>query len=141
MSTPQPITENELQNALDRAVQQVRLNLPLYTERCQNHSSVNGVYPACDNTQWTCGFWPGEIWLCYEHTGEDCFLQAGSTLADSFYNRIRNQIEVDHHDMGFLYTPSCTAAWKLCQNRTARKAALLSADQLIRRFQPKGEFF
>lgn len=141
MSTPQPITENELQTALDRAVRQVRLNLPLYTERCQNHSSVNGVYPACDNTQWTCGFWPGEIWLCYERTGEDCFLQAGNLLADSFYNRIRNQIEVDHHDMGFLYTPSCTAAWKLCRNRTARKAALLAADQLLRRFQPRGEFF
>lgn len=126
---------------MDRAVQQVRLNLPLYTERCQNHSSVNGVYPACDNTQWTCGFWPGEIWLCYERTGEGCFLQAGNTLADSFYNRIRNQIEVGHHDMGFLYTPSCTAAWKLCRNQTARKAALLAADQLVRRFQPRGEFF
>lgn len=141
MSTPQPITENELQTALDRAVRQVRLNLPLYTERCQNHSSVNGVYPACDNAQWTCGFWPGEIWLCYERTGEDRFLQAGNTLADSFYNRIRNQIEVDHHDMGFLYTLSCTAAWKLCRNRTAKKAALLAADQLLRRFQPRGAFF
>lgn len=140
MSTLLPITENEAGTALDRAAAQVRMNLPLYAGQCQNHSSVNGVYPACENTQWTCGFWPGEIWLCYERTGEDCFLQAGNALVESFYQRIRNQIEIDHHDMGFLYTPSCTAAWKLTGNRTARTAALMAADQLLRRFQSKGGF-
>ena len=47
------------------------MNLPLYTDRCQNHSSVNNIYPACDNVQWTCGFWPGEVWLAYERTGDE----------------------------------------------------------------------
>ena len=134
------ITREQARDALDRAVAQVRLNLPLYTYQCQNHSSVDNIYPPCDNVQWTCGFWPGELWLCYERTGDDCFLKTGKQLVESFSYRIRHKVEVDHHDMGFLYTPSCVAAWKLTKNRLAREAALLAAHQLVQRFQPQGEF-
>lgn len=135
-----PLSGQAARRALDRAVEQVRLNLPLYTHQCQNHSSVDGIYPPCDNVQWTCGFWPGEIWLAYEHTGEGCFRAAAETLVDSFDVRIRKKIEVDHHDMGFLYTPSCVAAYKLTGSEQAKEAALLAADQLLTRFQPNGSF-
>ena len=126
--------------ALDEACDQVRINLPLYTDRCQNHSSVNNLYPACDNNQWTCGFWPGEVWLAYERTGEEAFKQSALTLVDSFAYRIDHKIEVDHHDMGFLYSPSCVAAYKLVGSEKARDAAIKAADQLISRFQEKGQF-
>ena len=135
-----PITNQAASAALDAAVEQVRINLPLYTDRCQNHSSVNNIYPACDNVQWTCGFWPGEVWLSYERTGDQAFRDTAMTLVGSFDHRIRNHIEVDHHDMGFLYSPSCVAAYKLTGDTTARDAAILAADQLISRFQPKGQF-
>ena len=135
-----PITNQAAAAALDAAVEQVRINLPLYTDRCQNHSSVDNIYPACDNVQWTCGFWPGEVWLSYERTGDEAFRRTAMTLVQSFDHRIRNHIEVDHHDMGFLYSPSCVAAYKLTGDTTARDAAILAADQLISRFQPKGQF-
>ena len=140
MNRPLPISNEEARAALDRAVEQVRLNLPLYAGKCQNHSSVDGVYPPCDNTQWTCGFWPGEIWLAYEHTGDKAFRDAGLALAENFGRRIREKIEVDHHDMGFLYTPSCVAACRLTGDKGAREAAIAAADQLLTRFQPRGEF-
>ncbi len=140
MSRYLPITDGQVNAALDKAVEQVRLNLPKYTRQCQHHSSVNGIYPPCDNTDWTCGFWPGEVWLAYQRTGDDAFRQAGMTMVDSFLHRIREKIQVDHHDMGFLYTPSCVAAYRLTGDRKAREAAILAADQLISRFQPKGEF-
>lgn len=60
---------------------------------------------------------------------------------DSFLYRIEHKIEVDHHDMGFLYSPSCVAAYKLTGSEKGRKAAILAADQLCTRFQEKGEFF
>ena len=126
--------------ALDEACDQVRINLPLYTDRCQNHSSVNNLYPACDNNQWTCGFWPGEVGLAYERTGEESFKKSALTLVDSFAYRIDHKIEVDHHDMGFLYSPSCVAAYKLVGSEKARDAAIKAADQLISRFQEKGQF-
>lgn len=140
MSRPLPITNERVQAALESAVEQVRLNLPKYTKKCQNHSSVDNIYPACGNTQWTCGFWPGEVWLAYERTHDEAFLQTGKTMVESFHRRIVKKIRVAHHDMGFLYTPACVAAYKLTGDRQAREAAVLAADQLISRFQPKGEF-
>lgn len=134
------MTDAQANAALDQAVEQVRINLPLYTEKCQNHSSVDGIYPACENVQWTCGFWPGEVWLSYERTGDDAFRACAQTLVESFADRIEQKIEVDHHDMGFLYSPSCVAAYKLTGSEQGKRAAILAADQLISRFQPKGEF-
>ncbi|WP_457942967.1 glycoside hydrolase family 88 protein [Caproiciproducens sp. LBM24188] len=134
------LTDSEVEEALVRATEQVRRNLPKFTYVSQNHSSVNGFYPPCDNNQWTCGFWPGEIWLSYEYTGDDIFRYAALIQVESFLHRIENHIEVDHHDMGFLYSPSCVAAYKLTGSEKGKKAAILAADQLITRFQPKGEF-
>ena len=134
------MTDAEAKAALDAACRQVKINLPLYTHQCQNHSSVNGIYPGCENNQWTCGFWPGEIWLAYEHTGEESYKAAALTLVDSFASRIDHKVEVDHHDMGFLYSPTCVAAYKLTGSETGRRAAVAAADQLLTRFQPKGGF-
>lgn len=54
------MTDAEARQALADACKQVETNLPLYTYQCQNHSSVNNIYPGCANNQWTCGFWPGK---------------------------------------------------------------------------------
>lgn len=134
------LTENEAERALDTAVALVRRNLPMFTHACQNHSSVHDIYPRCANNQWTCGFWPGEVWLAYERTGDEAFKAAALTLVDSFLARIVNKVAVDHHDMGFLYTPSCVAAYKLTGSHKGLQAALLAARQLCGRFQEKGQF-
>ena len=135
------LTKPEAEQALDTAIALVRRNLPLYTDHCQNHSSVHDIYPQCENNQWTCGFWPGEVWLSYERTGDEAFKNTALILVDSFLYRIEHKIEVDHHDMGFLYSPSCVAAYKLTGSEKGRRAAILAADQLCTRFQEKGEFF
>ena len=106
----------------------------------QNHSSVNDIYPGCANNQWTCGFWPGEIWLAYEATGDEKFKTAALIQVDSFADRIARKVEVDHHDMGFLYSPTCVAAWKLVGSEKGKNAAIAAADQLLTRYQPSGRF-
>ena len=137
---PQPITDQEVKAALDLAVGQIRRNLPAFTHASQSHSSVGNFYPAVANDQWTAGFWPGELWLAFEHSGEAVFRDAAQIQVQSFLHRIVNRIETDHHDMGFLYSPSCIAAWKLVGDEDGRRAAILAADQLIERFQPVGQF-
>lgn len=127
--------------ALSGAAEAIYRSLPEFTYVCRNHSSVGGVYPSCGNDQWTCGFWPGQLWLAYEHTGGPVFRHAALIQVESFLDRIERKIEVGHHDMGFLYTPSCVAAYRLTGSARARRAALLAADQLLSRWQPKGRFF
>lgn len=134
------ITEDEVSEAIATIVTQVRRNLPNFTYSAQNHSSVDNFYPAVSNDQWTAGFWPGSIWLAYEATGNKLFRYAAQIHVQSFLHRIENRIATDHHDMGFLFSPSCVAAWKLVDDEDGRKAALLAADQLLERFQEKGQF-
>jgi len=137
---PAPFSTEEAREAIDVAVAQVRRNLPQFTYATQNHSSVGNFYPAVPNDQWTAGFWPGSIWLAYQATGDETFRHAAQIQVQSFLHRIEQRIETDHHDMGFLYSPTCVAAWRLVGDEDGRKAALMAADQLLERFHEKGEF-
>ena len=141
------ITDGEIEEALDFCAEQVVKYLPDFTDKFQKAYSENGFYEPIDNNYWTCGFWTGEIWLAYEHMmrKEDTYTaselrNAAYVQVDSFLKRIDEKIEVDHHDMGFLYSPSCVAAYKLTGSRVGCEAAIKAADQLITRFQPVGKF-
>lgn len=135
------ISESELNQAKELAVFLIREKLDEYTEYFPDSNSHNQFYPKSENVEWTTGFWTGQIWLSYEITGEECFKRAGDIQVGSFLQRIVKEQDVDHHDMGFLYSPSCVAAWQLTGNETGKKAALLAADNLRGRFQEKGQFF
>lgn len=134
------ISGEEIQAALDFSCRQILHVLPEFTDKFQHAFSTDGFYPPVENRDWTCGFWTGEIWLAYEHCGDQRLRHAGEVQVHDFLNRIDNKISVDHHDMGFLYSPSCVAAYKLIGSREGREAALKAADQLVGRFQPVGEF-
>ncbi len=134
------ITGEETKKGLTFCNEQILRVLPQFTERFQKAYSEGNFYQPVENDDWTCGFWTGEIWLAYEFSGDERLKKAAEIQVDSFLNRIRNKIAVDHHDMGFLYSPSCVAAYKLTGSEKGREAALLAADQLIARYHPVGEF-
>lgn len=127
-------------NALSRAVEIIRADLPEFTDKFPSSNSVNGFYQPTENVEWTTGFWTGSLWLAYEHTHDILFKQAAEKQVDSFYNRIQQKIDVNHHDMGFLFSLSCVAAYKLTGNEKAREAALMAADHLALRYREKGKF-
>lgn len=133
-------THEEMIAALDRACTQVEKNLPEFTYQYQSASSTDLFYQPIINKDWTNGFWTGEIWLAYEHTKKNIFKYAALIQVEDFYKRIHEEFSVDHHDLGFLYSLSCVAGWKLTGDETAKQAAILAAEKLITRFQEKGEF-
>lgn len=47
---------------------------------------------------------------------------------------------LDHHDIGFLYSLSAGAAYKLTGNETYQATFIQAADVLLHRFQEKGNF-
>lgn len=106
----------------------------------------NGEYVAIENADirgnyWIEGFWPGQLWLAYEETGDEEFRKLAEKNVDDFYKRVVENNNIDwHHDTGFLYSPSCVAAYMLTKNETAKKAALMAAYSLSRRFRFKGNF-
>lgn len=135
---------DEVRAAMDIAAAQVERNLDTFTEKFPGANSFDNFYKPGPNVDWTTGFWTGGIWLAYENAKteeeRERLRRAGEIQVDSFLERIEKRVEVDHHDMGFLYSLSCVAAYKLTGMEKAKKAALLAADNLISRFQPVGEF-
>ncbi len=136
-----PITNEELSSAIQYATQNTLASLSSFTTDFKYSHTVQNYYPKSKNVEWTTGFWTGELWLTWEHTQNDAIKEAALLQVESFLHRIKNKIDVDHHDMGFLYSPSCVAAYKLVGSNIGKEAALLAADNLLSRFQEKGQFF
>ena len=108
-----------------------------------SHESKNGVYSKEDNLTsagWNTGFFTGMLWLAYEATGDEKYKERALSHIPSFYERIEKKLGVNHHDMGFLYVPSCVAAYKLTGDETAKKAAIMAADHLLTRYIEKGGY-
>jgi unsaturated chondroitin disaccharide hydrolase len=77
------------------------------------------------------------LWLAHELTGNVKYRQAAESHLPSFIERIENKIDVDTHDLGFLYSLSCVASWRLTGNERAKASALLAAEQLMTRYLEK----
>lgn len=130
----------KIKEAVKQACEILHDNLAVYTDKFQDSNTTHGIYKATENVEWTTGFLTGEYWLSYELTHDEAFKRAALVQVESFYERIEKKIDVNHHDMGFLYTPSCVAAYKLAGSERGKKAALLAADNLAERFREKGQF-
>lgn len=144
---------DKLDTAVRSALQKIDLLLEKFTYKFPGSNTRNNMYdyrkpfvdenPTNDpveeggNFDWTTGFWTGMIWLAYELTGDDKYRAAAEIHVDSFRDRIERNIDCDTHDLGFLYTLSCVAAFKLTGNRKAEQTALLAADRLMTRYFPK----
>lgn len=135
------ITDKELKEALRVAANLVQENCGTFSAKFPSSNSFNQFYLESENIEWTTGFWTGQIWLAYEYMKSPVLLQAGKNQIASFLKRIHEKMDVNHHDMGFLYSPSCVAAYQLFGDEMAKEAALLAADQLLGRFCEKGQFF
>ena len=131
-----PAGREPLDAILAAVLERIDRNLEVFTDAFPAPSSIDGVYPAIDNVEWTNGFWTGMLWLAYEASGEARYRQAAEAQVKTFKRRIDDGINVDHHDLGFLYSLSCVAAWKLTGDACARDTALQAADLLLERYLP-----
>lgn len=148
-----PITEatldaDALEAAVSAATRAVGRLAEKFGVRYPDDTTAAGRYPlrpAPDglpegsNVGWTTSFVPGTQWLAYELTGDPAFRRSGEAHVESFEDRVTRRLELDTHDLGFLYTLSCVAPARLTGDDGARSAALDAADHLMVRFlEPAG---
>jgi len=104
-------------------------------------SSVDNVYPAVENDRgWNEGFWTGMLWLAYEATGDEKYKERALSHLPSYEKRIDEKLGTTTHDMGFIYIPSCVAAYKLEGNEQGKRSAIKAADHLLGRYIVPGDF-
>jgi unsaturated chondroitin disaccharide hydrolase len=132
---PAPSRER-LQTVIAEVLARIDDSLAVFTRAFPAPSSVGGVYPAIGNVEWTNGFWTGMLWLAYEVSGEPRYRGAAERQVRSFQQRMDGRVNIDHHDLGFLYSLSCVPAWKLTGDADARDTAVQAADVLLGRYLP-----
>lgn len=134
------VKKNEIISAIENCVKQIDTNMDVFLNRFPSPGCKNDRYDIIDNIEWTNGFWTGLLWLAYEYTHDEKYQKLACDNILSFKERIDKMIELDHHDLGFLYSLSCVAGYKLIDNQIGKESALKACDKLISRFQNKGEF-
>jgi len=131
------------EKALQDVIQQVERNLALFTEQFPSAHSVGLQYQPVKNadlayySDWTSSFWTGMVWLAYELTVEDKYAEVAQKHVDSFQERLVTRDILNHHDIGFLYSLSCVAGYKLAKDEKSKHIALDAAKLLAMRFREK----
>lgn len=89
------------------------------------------------NGDWVGGFWPGSLWLAWLYSGDAQF----RTLAEASALKLApRESDTTTHDLGFLFTPSWTTAWRLTGDTKWRDGAVAAAGSLIQRYNTAGKF-
>jgi unsaturated chondroitin disaccharide hydrolase len=142
-SVKQTYQEFDVQSAIQCALDTVARNLATFGDGFPGDTTENNVYnlrrargdfAEGSNYDWTTSFWTGMLWLAYELTVDEKYRQAAEGHIASFVERIEKKIDVETHDLGFLYTLACVAPWRLTGNEEAKQTALAAADQLMGRY-------
>ncbi len=76
------------------------------------------------------------MWLGYTLTGQARYRDAACAQARDFGRRLAADVDLEHHDLGFLYLLSNVAADRLLALPGARDIALAAAQRLLARYLP-----
>lgn len=109
-----------------------------YDDRFSGEYASHGA--AADGISWwTNGFWGGIMWLLYQDTKQEKYLEIARSCErklgqcfDEYYGL--------HHDVGFMFQPTAVTDYRLTGNADSRKMALHAANLLAGRFNPAGKF-
>lgn len=134
------LTKEEIEKGLNILIKNIDENLDRYTNKFPSACTTNLKYRVKDNDDWTNGFWTGMLWLAYEYIGDEKYKKVAKIHTDNFKERYDKDSVLNHHDIGFLYSPSVVADYKVSGSEMARELGIKAATKLKGRYQEKGGF-
>lgn len=124
-----------LQAAIEDAMLKIKSNIERHPGLLP-HITGSQQYRWGENDDWIEGFYIGMMWLSYQYSGDEAFKRAAESFHENFKHRLQQHIELDHHDLGFLYGLSARAQWDITGDEDARQTALQAASKLRDRWRP-----
>ncbi len=85
-------------------------------------------------------FMRGYYGLCMSLQVIKLFYNSAKHHSEMFHKRLVDRVELEHHDMGFLFTLSSVADYKITEDEQAKQDGIEAAEWLLKRYQPKGKF-
>ncbi|MDR2976232.1 MAG: glycoside hydrolase family 88 protein [Streptococcaceae bacterium] len=126
-----------IKNSIDFSLKKIQQNLETFSELVPPAASENLVYQPEGNTDWTASFWVGQLFLAKEIDGSDRYDQVIENQLKSFETRLKNKVDLETHDIGFLYILSTIADYKLNRTPNSKLLAIQAADLLMERYNEK----
>ncbi|KAL1917374.1 uncharacterized protein VTP21DRAFT_5030 [Calcarisporiella thermophila] len=84
--------------------------------------------------EWTVGFYPGSLWLIFEHTGDAKWRQ----LAEASQEGVKAfENNTQTHDVGFVIMSTYGNGYRLVHNKSYERVIKNAAKSLATRFKPK----
>lgn len=95
---------------------------------------TRGRLETCSPDWWTSGFFPGELWYLYEHSGNEAFRE----YAELFTERLEEvQHLTNHHDVGFMLYCSYGNGYRLTRNPAYSAVLTTGARSLSTRYRDR----
>jgi unsaturated chondroitin disaccharide hydrolase len=135
------IPKEKLIKATEIALRHLEKNLPRFYDKFPYGQCENFKYKEVDNFNWDSGMLTGLYWIAYQLTGDKKFRDAAEKHVSIYTEYVENNIGLNDHDTGFIFSPSCIAAYKITGSSKARIAALKAADILLEHYCPENHFF
>ena len=82
---------------------------------------------------WTNGFWAGMLWQMYDETHDARYQEIAKFTLPILDSML---LEMDTHDIGFLWLPTAVLEYKITGDKTALQSGLSAAKWLAGRFNP-----
>lgn len=140
MNDDKNIDYNFIKSEIERCICILSKNMQRYGTDFPSACATNGKYRIKKNDDWTNGFWTGMLWISWLYTKDEKFYNLAMENVKSFKKRLDDHFVLDHHDIGFLYSLSVVAAWKITGIEELKNIIIQAADVLASRFQKKGGF-
>lgn len=88
---------------------------------------------------WTAGFWTGLLWLVVQEQQDDRLRQIADECEGQLDSLLQDYDSLSH-DVGFMWTLSSIAQWRVTHNEASKRRAMVAASHLAGRFNIKGRF-
>ena len=125
---------------LDRICAVLEREMERYGTKFPSACAEGGVYSVGENDDWTNGFWTAMLWMAYQYTGQKKFRALAEENIKSFEKRLEDHVVLEHHDIGFLYSLSVWAGYRITGDERLKSVVIKAADVLADRYQEKGGF-
>ena len=124
------IGEKKLDNAVNQAIDKLAHRIDEYNYSTFGNTLNGYKYTVGENNHWVSGLHTGVYLLAYDLTRDKKFLEAAQMQMPSYKKRMDEKIDLGTHDVGFVFSPSCVAMYKLTGDKQARDIALKAAKHL-----------
>jgi unsaturated chondroitin disaccharide hydrolase len=127
------------QDALMRCAAKLKALMPIIGLRNPKIGRLDNTWDYCGPFDWVISFHSGQLWLAAQVTGDPAFVIQAQARRQALRELLGNPAELDH-DLGFQFSLSCVADWKMTGNNDSRALALRAAEALSHRFNQAGGY-